>query len=89
MQYFTVFHHLDEPKRYAGATLLEIVVVGTIVFAAFILQRMAIGLFISLVVFRLVRAISRSSKVDGYKRWLCFHYQDLKAGPNRSRRFFF
>lgn len=89
MRYFTIFHHLDEPKRYAGVTILEMMVVGTIVLLSFILQRMAVGLFVSLIVFRLIRAISRSSKVDHYKRWLWFHCQDLKAGPNKNRRFFF
>ncbi len=89
MQYFTVFHHLDEPKRYAGATLIEIAVVGTIGLTSFVFQHLAAGLFISLIVFRIIRAISRSSKVSYYKRWLWFHYQDLKAGPNRSRRYFF
>ena len=84
MQYFTIFHHLDETKRYAGVTLLEIMVVG-----AFVFQYLAAGLFVSLIVFRVIRAISRSSKISYYKRWLCFHYQDLKAGPNRSRRYFF
>ncbi len=89
MQYFTIFHHLDETKRYAGVTLLEIMVVGAIVFTAFVFQYLAAGLFVSLIVFRVIRAISRSSKISYYKRWLCFHYQDLKAGPNRSRRYFF
>ena len=89
MQFFTVFHSLDETKRYAGITLLEMVVVGSIVFTAFILQYLAAGLFISLLVFRIVRAVSRSNKVKYYKRALSFHYQDLKAGPYRSRRFFF
>lgn len=89
MQFFTVFQHLDEPKRYSGATLFEIIVVGTIVSVAFILQYLAVGLFIGLIAFRVIRAISRSSKVSYYKRWVWFHYQDLKAGPNKSRRFFF
>ena len=89
MQYFTVFHHLDEPKRYAGATLIEIAVVGAIGLTSFILQHLAAGLFISLIVFRIIRAISRSSKLGVYQRSLSFYYQDLKAGPYRSRRFFF
>lgn len=89
MQFFTVFHHLDEPKRYSGATLFEIAVVGLIVVVAFVLQYLAAGLFIGLIAFRVIRAISRSSKVSYYKRWIWFHYQDLKAGPNKSRRFFF
>ena len=89
MQYFTIFHHLDEQKRYAGATLLEILAVGAISFTSFAFQRLAAGLFISLIVFRVIRAISRSSQLKYYKRWLCFHYQDLRTGPNKSRRFFF
>lgn len=89
MQFFTIFNYLDETKRYAGITLLEMTVVGSIVFIAFIFQRMAIGLFISLIAFRIVRAISRSSKVSYYKRALYFHMQDMKSGPKRSRRFFY
>jgi len=89
MQFFTVFHNLDETKRYAGVTLLEMSVVGSIVFTAFIFQYLAAGLFISLIAFRVVRAISRSSKIKYYKRALSFHYQELKTGPNKSRRFFF
>ena len=89
MQYFTIFNHLDEPKRYAGATLLEIAVVGAIGLTSFVLQHLAAGLFISLIVFRVIRAIGRSSKLKVYQRALIFHYQDLKAGPNKSRRFFF
>ncbi len=89
MQYFTLFHHLDEPKRYAGATLIEIAAVAAIGLTAFILQHLPAGLFICLIVFRVIRAISRSSKLGYYQRWMCFHYQDLKAGPNKSRRFFF
>lgn len=89
MQFFTIFHLLDETKRYSGVTLLEMSVVGSIVFTAFIFQYLAAGLFISLISFRLVRAISRSSKVSYYKRALSFHYQELKAGPKKSRRFFF
>ncbi len=89
MQFFTVFSHLDEVKRYAGATLFEIVVVGSIVLVAFVLQYLAVGLFTGLIAFRVIRAISRSSKVSYYKRWIWFHYQDLKSGPNKSRRFFF
>ena len=89
MQFFTIFHQLDNPKRYAGVTLLEMSVVGSIIFTAFILQHLAVGLFISLLSFRLVRAISRSSKVSYYKRVLSFHYQELKAGPKQSKRFFF
>jgi hypothetical protein len=89
MQFYTVFHNLDETKRYAGITLLEMTVVGSIVFTAFILQYLAAGLFISLIAFRVIRAISRSSKISYYKRALSFHYQELKAGPNKSRRFFF
>lgn len=89
MQLFTAFKHLDEPKRYSGVTLIEIIVVGTIVLFAFILQYLAAGLFLSLIVFRIIRVISRSNKVNYYKRWVWFHYQDLKAGPNKSRRFFF
>lgn len=89
MQYFTIFRHLDEPKKYAGATLFEITVVGAIGLASFVFQHLAAGLFISLIVFRVIRAISRSNKVGYYKRALYFHYQDVKAGPNKSRRFFF
>jgi hypothetical protein len=89
MQFFTVFHNLDETKRYAGVTLLEMAVVGSIVFTAFIFQYLAAGLFVSLIAFRVIRAISRSSKISYYKRALSFHYQDLKTGPNKSRRFFF
>ena len=89
MQFFTIFHLLDETKRYSGVTLLEMSVVGSIVFTAFIFQYLAAGLFISLISFRLVRAISRSSKVNYYKRALSFHYQELKAGPKKTRRFFF
>ena len=89
MQFFTIFHLLDETKRYSGVTLLEMSVVGSIVFTAFIFQYLAAGLFISLISFRLVRAISRSSKVSYYKRALSFHYQELKAGPKKSRRCFF
>lgn len=89
MQYFTIFHHLDEAKRYAGVTLLEIAAVGVIGLTSFMLQHLAVGLLISLVVFRVIRAISRSSKLRIYQRALSFHYQDLKAGPNKSRRFFF
>ena len=89
MQFFTVFHQLDESKRYAGVTLLEITIVGAIVFTSFVFQYLAAGLFISLIAFRVVRAISRSSKISYYKRALSFHYQDLKSGPNKSRRFFF
>ncbi len=89
MQYFSIFQHLDEPKRYAGATLLEIAVVGVIGLTAFVLQRLAVGIFICLIVFRIIRAISRSSKLGYYQRALSFHYQDLKSGPNKSRRFFF
>ena len=89
MQLYTIFHYLDETKRYAGITLLEMSVVGSIVFTAFIFQYLAAGLFVSLISFRLVRAISRSSKVSYYKRALSFHYQDLKAGPKQSKRFFF
>ena len=89
MQNFTIFHYLNETKRYAGITLLELMVVGGIALTAFILQYLTVGLFISLIAFRLVRAISRSSKIGYYKRVLSFHYQDMKAGPNKSRRFFF
>lgn len=89
MQFFTVFYQLDESKRYAGVTLLEITIVGAIVFTSFVFQYLAAGLFISLIAFRVVRAISRSSKISYYKRVLSFHYQDLKSGSNKSRRFFF
>lgn len=89
MQLFTIFHHLDEPKRYMGFTLLEIITVASIVIISFVLEKLAIGLVVSLVVFRLIRAITRSSKVNYYKRMINSHYQDLKVGPNRSRRFFF
>lgn len=89
MQFFTIFHQLDETKRYAGITLLEMSVVGFIVFIAFIFQYLAAGLFISLISFRVVRAISRSSRVNYYKRALSFHYHDLKSGPKQSKRFFF
>lgn len=89
MQFFTIFHQLDNPKRYAGVTLFEMSVVGSIILTAFILQYLAAGLFISLISFRLIRAISRSSKVSYYKRVLSFHYQELKAGPKQSKRFFF
>lgn len=89
MQFFTIFQHLDEPKRYSGATLFEITVVGVIVMFAFILQYLAAGLFIGLIAFRVIRAISRSSKVGYYRRWIWFHSQDLKAGPNKSRRYFY
>jgi hypothetical protein len=89
MQFFTIFQHLDEPKRYSGATLFEIAVVGIIVSVAFALQYLAAGLFIGLIAFRVIRAISRSSKVSYYKRWIWLHSQDLKAGPNKSKRYFF
>lgn len=72
-----------------GFTLIEIMAVVSIAIISFVLQKLAIGLVISLVVFRLIRAITRSSKINYYKRWINSHYQDLKAGPNRSRRFFF
>lgn len=89
MQFFKIFNYLDETKRYAGITLVEMIVVGSIVFIAFIMQRMAVGLFVSLIAFRIVRAISRSSRVSYYKRALSFHMQELKAGPNKNRRFFY
>lgn len=89
MQHFTIFHYLDQPKRYAGATFIEIAIVGTIGLTAFVLEYLAVGLIISLVVFRLVRAISRSSKIAYIKRWVNFHLEDMKAGPKNSRRFFF
>lgn len=89
MQLFTIFQHLDEPKRYSGVTLFEIAVVGVIVLVAFILQYLAAGLFISLIAFRVIRAISRSSKVSYYKRWIWLYLQDLKSGPSKSRRYFF
>jgi hypothetical protein len=89
MQFHTIFHQLDETKRYAGVTLLEMSVVGLIVLIAFIFQYLAAGLFISLIAFKVIRAISRSSKVSYYKRALNFHYQELKSGSNKSRRFFF
>ena len=71
------------------STLIEIAAVGSIGLTAFVFQHLAAGLFISLIVFRIIRAISRSSKLGYYQRALSFHYQDLKAGPHRSRRFFF
>lgn len=89
MQLYTIFHHLDEPKRYMGFTLIEIVAVTSIVIVSFILQKLAIGLVISLVVFRIIRAITRSTKINYYKRLINSHYQDFKAGPNKNRRFFF
>ncbi len=88
MQLFTIFHHLDEPKRYMGFTLIEIIAVVSIVIVSFALQKLAIGLVVSVVVFRLIRAITRSSQINHYKRLVNFHYQDLQAGPNKSRRFF-
>lgn len=89
MQLFTIFHYLDEPKRYSGATLLEISVIGAIVLIAFILQHLAIGLFTGLIVFRIIRAVSRSNKIIYYKRWIWFNSQELKIGPIKNRRFFF
>ena len=89
MQYSTIFQHLDEQKRYAGVTLPEIIVVGAISFTAFVFQYLIAGLFVSLVIFRVMKVVGRSSKFNYYRRALSFHYQDLKTGPNKSRRFFF
>lgn len=89
MQHFTIFQHLDEPKRYMGFTLIEIIAVVSIVIISFILQKLAIGLVVSLITFRIIRAVTRLNKINYYKRWMNAHYQDLKSGPNRSRRFFF
>jgi hypothetical protein len=85
MKYFPVFNYLDEPKKYSGVTLLEMIVVGLIVFIAFILQYLAAGLLLGLMAFRVVRTVSRSPKVNYYKRALYFHYQDLKSGSKGSR----
>jgi hypothetical protein len=88
MQYFTVFNHLDEPKKYAGVTLIELIVVGGIGLTSFLTQYLALGLIISVLSFRVVRAVSRSPKLNWYKRYLYFHYQDLIASKERSTRFF-
>ena len=82
---FSVFNYLDQPNKFSGVTLLEIMVVGLIVITAFILEYLAPGLFIAVLAFRIVRTVSRSSKVNYYKRALYFHYQDLKG---RGSRFF-
>lgn len=89
MQLYTIFHHLDEPKRYMGFTLIEILVVALIVIFSFLLQKLAVGLVISLIAFRIIRAITRSSKINYYKRLFNSHYQEFKVGPNKSRRYFF
>jgi hypothetical protein len=87
MKYFPVFNYLDEPKKYSGVTLLEIIVVGLIVFSSFILGYLAPGLFLGLLAFRVVRTLSRSPKVNYYKRAFYFHFQDLKSS-SRGARFY-
>lgn len=88
MSSFRMFHCLDAPRKYAGATFTEIVLVGSIVLTGLILDKIAISLCLGAFSFKLLRTVSGSNKIKVWKRWCYFNYKDLRSGSKSSNRFF-
>jgi hypothetical protein len=86
--YFSIFNHLDAPRKYYGATLLEMASVSSLVLSGFIMDKIAISLGLAVLSFKLVRVVSNSPKLSYYKKYFFFHSQDLKSGPKKLGRFF-
>ena len=85
--YFRIFHHLDAPRKYYGATLIEIITVSGSAMTGFVTDKVAIGLVIGALGFKLVRVVSNSAKLIYYQKWAFFHYQDLKLGKSKFSKF--
>lgn len=72
-----IFNYIDEPRKFAGLTLVEIISVGIVAFIGFALDKVVVGLigcFFTLYVTRYIEDLTRTYLMH---RFLFFHLSDL------------
>lgn len=78
--FYQIFNMLDAPKKYYGATLIEISAVVVVMLLGLILDKAVVSFGIAIFTFKLIRRVSHSNKFTLFKRWIFFLH--------RQNRFF-
>lgn len=77
--FHSIFNYLDAPKKYYGATMVEIIVAGGVVVIGLIVDKAAFSFIMSIFILKLVRSITNAPKFVTWKRWIYFSWHKLSS----------